>query len=210
MEVKKLILVFLLMLLACAEKYPPQPAIAQGATVLILGDSLSFGTGAKSEEAYPVLLEKATGWHIVNAGVPGDTTSGGLQRLPNLLETHQPKLLLVELGGNDLLRQVSPKQVESNLKSIIAQAKSIGVPVALVAIPEISPLMAAVGNLSDHPLYARVAEEMQVPLVTDVFSEVLSKRDLKADQIHPNAQGYAVVASGMQATLKALGFIQAP
>ena len=210
MEVKKLILVFLLMLLACAEKYPLQPAIAQGATVLILGDSLSFGTGAKPEEAYPVLLEKATGWHIVNAGVPGDTTSGGLQRLPNLLETHQPKLLLVELGGNDLLRQVSPKQVESNLKSIIAQAKSIGVPVALVAIPEISPLMAAVGNLSDHPLYARVAEEMQVPLVTDVFSEVLSKRDLKADQIHPNAQGYAVVASGMQAALKALGFIQAP
>lgn len=207
---KKLILVVVLVLLACAEKHPPQPAIVQGATVLILGDSLSYGTGAKPEEAYPVLLEKATGWHIVNAGVPGDTTSGGLQRLPNLLETHQPKLLLVELGGNDLLRQVSPKQVEDNLKSIIAQAKSLGVPVALVAIPEISPLMAAVGNLSDHPLYARVAEEMQVPLVTDVFSEVLSKRDLKADQIHPNAQGYALVASDMQKALKALGFIQAP
>lgn len=207
---KKLILVFLLMLLACAEKHPSQPVIVQGATVLILGDSLSYGTGAKPEEAYPVLLEKATGWRIVNAGIPGDTTSGGLQRLPNLLETHQPELLLVELGGNDLLRQISPKQVENNLKSIISQAKNTGVPVALVAIPEISPLMAAVGNLSDHPLYARVAEEMQVPLVTDVFSEVLSKRDLKADQIHPNAQGYALVASDMQKALKALGFIQAP
>lgn len=207
---KKLIWVFALVLLACAEKYSPQPAIVQGATVLILGDSLSYGTGAKPEEAYPVLLEKATGWRIVNAGIPGDTTSGGLQRLPGLLETHQPKLLLVELGGNDLLRQVSPKQVESNLKSIIAQAKSLGVPVALVAIPEISPLMAAVGNLSDHPLYARVAEEMQVPLVTDVFSEVLSKRELKADQIHPNAQGYAEVASSLQETFKALGFLRAP
>lgn len=70
--------------------------------------------------------------------------------------------------------------------------------------------MAAVGSLSDHPLYARVAEEMQVPLVADVFSDVLSKRDLKSDQIHPNAQGYAVVASAMQKTLKALGFTQAP
>ena len=200
----------MLVLLACGEKHPPQPAIVQGATVLILGDSLSFGTGAKPEEAYPVLLEKTTGWHIVNAGVPGDTTSGGLQRLPDLLETHQPKLLLIELGGNDLLRQVSPKQIEENLKSIIAQAKTLGVPVALVAIPEISPFMAAVGNLSDHPLYARVAEETQVPLVTDVFSDVLSKRDLKSDQIHPNAQGYAVVASEMQKVLKALGFIQAP
>lgn len=207
---KKLIWIVVLVLLACAEKHPPQTAIVQGATVLILGDSLSFGTGAKPEEAYPVLLEKTTGWHIVNAGVPGDTTSGGLQRLPDLLEMHQPKLLLIELGGNDLLHQVSAKQVEENLKSIIAQAKALGVPVALVAIPEISPFMAAVGNLSDHPLYARVAEETQVPLVTDVFSDVLSKRDLKSDQIHPNAQGYAVVASAMQKTLKALGFIQAP
>lgn len=207
---KKLILIVVLVLLACAEKYPPQPTITQGSTVLILGDSLSFGTGAKPEEAYPTLLEKTTGWHIVNAGIPGDTTSGGLQRLPDLLETHQPKLLLIELGGNDLLRQVSVKQVEENLKSIIAQAKALGVPVALVAIPEISPFMAAVGNLSDHPLYARVAEEMQVPLVTDVFSDVLSKRDLKSDQIHPNAEGYAVVASGMRKALKALGFIQAP
>ncbi len=200
----------MLVLLGCGEKHPPQPAIVQGATVLILGDSLSYGTGAKPEEAYPVLLEKTTGWHIVNAGVPGDTTSGGLQRLPDLLETHQPKLLLIELGGNDLLHQASAKQVEENLKAMIAQAKALGVPVALVAIPEISPYMAAVGNLSDHPLYARVADETKVPLVTDVFSDVLSKRDLKSDQIHPNAQGYAVVASVMQKTLKALGFIQAP
>lgn len=209
-HMKKLVLLIFLVLLACAEKHPPQPAIVQGATVLILGDSLSFGTGAKPDEAYPTLLEKATGWHIVNAGIPGDTTSGGLQRLPNLLEEHQPKLLLIELGGNDLLHQVPATQVEENLKSMIAQAKAQGVPIALVAIPEISPLMAAVGNLSDHPLYARVAEETNVPLVTDVFSDVLSKRDLKADQIHPNAQGYALVAKAMQETLKALGFIQAP
>jgi acyl-CoA hydrolase len=209
-HMKKLVLVIFLVLLACAEKHPPQPAIAQGATVLILGDSLSYGTGAKPEEAYPELLEKATGWHIVNAGIPGDTTSGGLQRLPNLLEEHQPKLLLIELGGNDLLRQVPTKQVEENLKSIIAQAKTQGVQIALVAIPEISPLMAAVGNLSDHPLYARVAEETKVPLITDIFSDVLSKRDLKADQIHPNAQGYVEVAKAMQETLKALGFVRAP
>jgi acyl-CoA hydrolase len=130
--------------------------------------------------------------------------------LPNLLEEHQPKLLLIELGGNDLLRQVPTKQVEENLKSIIAQAKTQGVQIALVAIPEISPLMAAVGNLSDHPLYARVAEETKVPLITDIFSDVLSKRDLKADQIHPNAQGYVEVAKAMQETLKALGFVRAP
>lgn len=209
MQIKHFFCLCFLLVLGCGEAQAPRSAVPAGATVVILGDSLSYGTGAKPEEAYPVLLERATGWHIVNAGVPGDTTSGGVQRLPELLETHQPKLLLIELGGNDLLRQVSPKLVEENLKSIISQAKGLGVPVALVAIPEISPLMAAVGNLSDHPLYARVAEEMDVPLVADVFSEVLSDRTLKADQIHPNAQGYSKVATEMQLALKALGLIQA-
>ncbi|OYZ02061.1 MAG: arylesterase, partial [Methylophilales bacterium 16-45-7] len=151
-----------------------------------------------------------SGWHVMSEGIPGDTSSGGLQRLPKLLATHQPKLLIIELGGNDLLRQTSSKLIEDNLKAMIQQAKLQGIQVALVAIPEISPFMAAVGNLSDHPLYARVAEETNVPLITDVFSEVLSERDLKADQIHPNAQGYAEVANKMKAALSRLGFIQTP
>ncbi len=205
---KNYIVVLVLLLVACGKAHAPMPAVPAGSTVVILGDSLSYGTGAKAEEAYPALLEKTSGWHIVNEGIPGDTSSGGLQRLPKLLETHQPKLLIVELGGNDLLRQTSSKLIEDNLKAIVQQAKLQGIQVALVAIPEISPLMAAVGNLSDHPLYARVAEETNVPLITDVFSEVLSERDLKADQIHPNAKGYAEVATKMEAALSQLGFIQ--
>jgi acyl-CoA thioesterase I len=208
-KIKNAILILAFTLIACEGPHAPRPALPAGSTVVILGDSLSYGTGAKSEEAYPVLLEKVSGWHIVNEGIPGDTSSGGLQRLPTLLDTHQPKLLIVELGGNDLLRQTSAEQVEANLKSIIQQAKLQGVQVVLVAIPEISPLMAAVGHLSDHPLYARVAEETNVPLIADVFSEVLSERELKADQIHPNAQGYAEVATKMQAALSKLGLIQA-
>lgn len=206
--VKNILLIICLVLLGCGESQTPRPAVTAGSTVLILGDSLSYGTGATPEQAYPRLLEKSTGWRIVNEGVPGDTSSGGLQRLPALLEAHQPTLLILELGGNDLLRNTPAKQVEENLKAIIQQAKSQGVQIALVAIPEISPFMAAVGNLSDHPLYARVAEETTVPLIADVFSDVLSDRALKADQIHPNALGYAEVATKMQTALKRLGFIQ--
>jgi acyl-CoA thioesterase-1 len=206
---KNIILIVFLVFIGCGEGYTPRPAVQAGSTVLILGDSLSYGTGAKTDQAYPILLEKTTGWHIVNEGIPGDTSNGGLLRLPKLLEAHQPKLLIIELGGNDLLRQVPAKQVEENLKAIIQQGKSQGVQIALVAIPEISPFMAAVGNLSDHPLYARVAEETNVPLIADVFSEVLSDRALKADQIHPNALGYAEVAIKMEAALKRLGLIQA-
>lgn len=206
---KNIILVVFLVFIGCGEGHAPRPAVPAGSTVVILGDSLSYGTGAKTEQAYPILLEKTTGWRIVNEGIPGDTSNGGLLRLPKLLEAHQPKLLIIELGGNDLLRQVPAKQVEENLKAIIQQGKSQGVQMVLVAIPEISPFMAAVGNLSDHPLYARVAEETNVPLIADVFSEVLSDRALKADQIHPNALGYAEVAIKMEAALKQLGLIQA-
>ena len=175
--------------------------------MLVLGDSLSYGMGANQGEDYPTLLAKSTGWNVINEGIPGDTSTGGLQRLPALLEAHQPKLLILELGGNDLLHQTAPAEITSNLKAILSAAKAQGTQTVLVAIPEISPLKAAVGNLSDHPLYESVAKETATPLITDVFSEVLSDRDLKSDQIHANAKGYAVVSEKMRETLKELGFV---
>lgn len=199
------ILLLLIFIAACSsgEKYA---AIPQGATVLILGDSLSYGTGANQGEDYPTLLAKTTGWKIINEGIPGDTTAGGLTRLPNLLEESQPQLLIVELGGNDLLRQVPQSQVIANLKAILLLAKTQNVKTILVAIPEINPLKAAVRSLDDHPLYETIAQETATPLVTEVFSEVLSDNRLKSDQIHPNAAGYAVVSAEMYEALQDLGF----
>jgi len=205
--IKKLIyLAFALILASCGVGSEKHAAIPQGTTVLILGDSLSYGTGANAGEDYPTLLAKSTGWQIINEGVPGDTTAGGLERLPALLEQHQPKLLIVELGGNDLLRQTSQTEIISNLKAILAVAKAQNMQAILVAIPEFSPLKATFGNLSDHPLYAAIAKETTTPLIADVFSQVLSDRDLKSDQIHANAKGYAVVSQQMHEKLKELGF----
>lgn len=204
---KKLILICVLLLAACGGDKPEYAAIPQGATVLILGDSLSYGTGANKGEDYPSLLTKTTGWNIINEGVPGDTTAGGLARLPDLLEVYQPKLLIVELGGNDFLHHAPQTETIANLKAILLQAKTQGIAAILVAIPEISPLKAAVGSLSDHPLYAKLAEETNTPLITEVFSDVLSDRALKADQIHPNAQGYIEVGKQMSEKLRELGYL---
>ena len=208
---KKLILICILFLAACGGDKPKYAAIPQGATVLILGDSLSYGTGANlgenTGEDYPSLLSKTTGWNIINEGVPGDTTAGGLVRLPDLLEVYQPKLLIVELGGNDLLRQTSPTEITQNLNSILGLAKEQGIQTILVAIPEISALKATFGNLSDHPLYEKLAMETNTPLIADVFSDVLSDRALKADQIHANAKGYAVVSEKFGEKLKELGYL---
>jgi acyl-CoA thioesterase-1 len=200
-------LVFIFALASCGKDVPKYPAIPAGATVLILGDSLSYGTGANKAEDYPSLLTKTTGWNIINEGVPGDTTAGGLARLPDLLEVYQPKLLIVELGGNDLLHQTSPMEIAQNLNSILGLAKAQGIQAILVAIPEISPFKAAVGSLSDHPLYEKLAKETNTPLIADVFSDVLSDRALKADQIHANAKGYAVVSDKLGERLKELGLL---
>jgi acyl-CoA thioesterase I len=211
---KKIIFLLLIVLAAIAmawsgggddvEKYA---AIPQGATVLVLGDSLSFGTGAKEGEDYPTHLAKSTGWNIINEGIPGDTSAGGLARLPALLEAHQPKLLIVELGGNDLLRQAPQTEIVHNLKTILSMAKTQGVASVLVAIPEISPLKATFGNLTDHPLYESVATETATPLIADVFSDVLSDRKLKSDQIHANARGYRVISDKLYVKLQELGYV---
>lgn len=176
--------------------------------MLVVGDSVTYGTGASPGEDYPTLLARLTGWNVINAGVPGDTTEGGLKRLPSLLEAHAPQLLLVELGGNDFLRRLPSSQTRHNLKAILSQARARGVPAVLVAVPRPNLMGAALRSLSDDPLYADLAEETQTPLIADILSETLSRNELKADPIHPNAAGYRRVAEGMAEELRALGFLR--
>jgi acyl-CoA hydrolase len=210
---KKLVYLLLIFtLVACGKTAEKYAAIPQGATVLILGDSLSYGTGANTGtntgEDYPSLLATKTGWQIINAGVPGDTSAGGLERLPALLQQHQPKLLIVELGGNDFLHNVPQTKTMANLKAILTQAKQAAVPTVLVAIPEVSAFRAAMGNLQDHTLFETLAQETSTPLISNVFSEVLSDNTLKADQIHANAKGYAVVSELLYRKLAEFGFLK--
>ncbi len=184
-------------------------AIPTGATVLVLCDSLSYGTGAAKGADYPTLLAQRTGWDIINAGVPGNTSAEGLARLPELLKVYEPALLMIELGGNDFLRNINISQTEANLRAVIQAAQMKKIPTVLLAIPENQPVKAALGGLSDHPIYAKLAEENNIPLVEDIFSEVLSKKSLKADYVHPNAEGYKVVEEQLRAALNKLGLLKA-
>jgi len=206
----RLCLIFLIttFLIACGSD-EKLTAIPTGAKVLILGDSLSYGTGASEGQDYPALLAHSTGWDIINAGIPGDTSGQGLARLPALLEQHQPKLLMIALGGNDFLRKHPIAQTEANLRDIIKSAKAESVPTLLIAIPDYRPIKAAFGGLSDHSLYKELAEDMKTPLVADIFSPVLSQSSLKADHVHPNAQGYQVVEVALRESLIKLGLLLA-
>ncbi len=196
------------LLLACS-KAPPHPPLVSSATVLALGDSLTYGSGASTDgAAWPALLARSTGWTVINAGVPGDTSQAALERLPALLEEHRPQLVLVSLGGNDFLRGIAAEQTDAALRQILVQVRSAGAKAVLVAVPRPSAIGAAIGKLSDHPLYESVAQGAGVPLLAAAWSEVLSDGAMKSDTIHANDRGYARFAELAQRRLKELGFIR--
>jgi len=177
-------------LAACGRKTPRYPAIAAGSTVLALGDSLTFGSGAAPEAAYPVRLAEATGWKVVNAGVPADTSAQARERLPQLLAEHGPKLVLLSIGGNDFLRQVPEAQTRTHIAAMLDAIRAAGAQPVLIAVPRPAVMAALLRSLDDHPLYEALAEERRVPLFASGWSRVLSDPALKADQIHANAAGY--------------------
>jgi len=199
-----LILCGLLLQAGCGAE-PQQLALPAGARVLVLGDSLAYGTGADEGEDYPTLLARKTGWEVINAGVPGDTSAGGLKRLPALLDEHAPQLLLLELGGNDFLRRVPRETTAGNLRGMLREASRRNIPVVLIATPQPNLLGAAVGSLSDDPVYREIAEDSGTPLIDEVLAGVLSDDALKSDPIHPNAAGYRRVAEGIHQALQKQG-----
>jgi len=189
-------------LLAGCSSQPELPRLPADATILAFGDSLTYGSGAKRDESYPAVLSRLTGLQVINAGVPGEVTSEGLARLPDLLDEVQPQLMIICHGGNDMLRQQGLYRAEKNLRSMIQLAQQQGVSVVLMAVPKPGVL------LSSADFYETIAEEMQVPFEGDVVADVLSKRSLKSDLIHPNAEGYAVIAQSIFQLMKEAKLIE--
>ncbi|MEM8562225.1 MAG: GDSL-type esterase/lipase family protein [Pseudomonadota bacterium] len=183
-------------------------ALTPGATVLAFGDSVTVGVGAKAGKDYPSQLAAMTGLKVVNAGVSGDTARAAGSRLGPLLAQHQPELVIIELGGNDFLRKTSASQVKEFLRDMIVEAQGSGAQVMLVAVPGLSLLRASIGALVDSDIYGQLSEEEGVILVPDVFSNVLSDSSLRADEIHPNAAGYAQLAQGINAVLIDSGLLR--
>lgn len=199
---KRIVLILTLLttvLLTSCSKPPQLPPLPGNAVILAFGDSLTFGTGAGENESYPTLLEKAIGRRVINAGVPGEVSATGLQRLPSLLEQEKPALVILCHGGNDLLQKLDQKALADNLRAMIRLARDKGVPVVMLAVP--SPSL----SLSPPPLYKEVATELAVLLDLDSLSKILGNNSLKSDYIHPNAAGYKLLAENIANILKKSG-----
>ena len=190
----------LALLSGCSEG-PALSPLSAGATVLAFGNSLTRGTGARSDESYPSVLAARTGLKVVNAGVPGEVTAEGLARLPGILERVRPALVILCHGGNDMIRKKDLGVAESNLRAMIDASRAAGAQVVLVGVP-------APGILLDTAeFYARVADETGVPIESDILEDLLGDNRYKADAIHPNAKGYARMAEAIEALLRESGAI---
>ena len=188
-------------LAACGEKPPQLPRLAATDVVLAFGDSLTYGTGAGTEEAYPKVLAQLINHQVVGAGVPGETTADGLERLPAVLDEVKPRLVLLCMGGNDMLRKVDFGSIESNLRAMVQLAKARGIGVVLIGVP--TP------ELFGGPpaFYDRIAKELSLPLEKNVLNDVLFDRSLKSDPIHPNATGYRRFAEALAELLRHAGAV---
>src|SRR5574340_1544848 len=144
------------LLLAACDRAPTLPKLSSHDIIVAFGDSLTHGTGASDDTAYPAVLASLTGRTVINAGVPGDTTASGLQRLPAVLAKHHPRLVLLCLGGNDMLRNQPAATTENNLRLLVQTIRASGAAAMPRAVPGPKPFAGA------PDFYSRVAEDMRL------------------------------------------------
>jgi len=196
-----MVILVILALLTLTKKETNRMNLTKNDTILAFGDSLTYGFGANPSESYPVLLSKMTGCKVINAGINGNTSAEGLQRLSPYLEDSSVKLMILFFGGNDIMQRRSMEDLRQNLKTMIQMAKQKHIDVLLVSVPNIGLF-----GLSPLKLYEEVAEEENIPLLSGMLAEILSQPSLKNDQIHPNASGYKKMAERIYEMMKEQGW----
>lgn len=167
--------------------------------ILALGDSLTYGTGAAKDQSYPAQLQQLSGRTVINAGVPGETSDKTLQRVKRLLEEHRPTLVILCIGGNDILRRKDLNQTEVNIQQIIDVAHQHSSQLVLMAVPEFGFYLTA------PEFYQRLADNNNLPLDDETIPALLRDKQFKSDPIHPNGKGYRKLADAIFSLLQRHG-----
>jgi len=159
--------------------------------VLAFGDSLTYGTGAIADESYPEVLEGLIGCRVINEGLPGETTTKGLRRLPRVLRETQPDLVILCHGGNDMLQRQSQTKTVANLDAMIVMIQKLDADVVLIGVPKPNFF------LKTPKFYKELAYKYKIPFDGETIPAIMVKRSLKSDRIHPNAAGYKILAEAI-------------
>jgi acyl-CoA thioesterase-1 len=201
--VKRLFALFVLMVATASAK-------AEAPVILVFGDSISAGYGLTHvEQGWVELLKtrlktQGYGYQVVNASVSGETTAGGLARLPRALNLHRPKILILELGANDGLRGLPIPQMRENLTRMVEQASAAGAKTLLLGMrmpPNYGPEFTEQFRL----VFSDLARDKHLPLVPFLLNNVaLSEKLMQDDNLHPNALGQPVLLDNVWPSLQPL------
>ncbi len=175
------------------------PFAVSAKTILVVGDSLSAGYGINPEQGWVALLQKRLDQDdpkqhkVINASVSGETTSGALARLPKLLQTYKPQVMIVELGGNDALRGQPPQLIRANLEKLVQQGQAAQAKVVLFGM-KIPPNYGTAYSQAFENNYKVVSQKYKVKLLPFFLEEVAGNKTLmQKDQIHPNAKAQSIL-----------------
>jgi len=181
------------------------PSTAYADTILVMGDSLSAGYGIDPQAGWVNLLKQRLDdeHDVINASITGETTSGGSARLPDILRQYHPDIVLLELGGNDGLRGLSPQQMQVNLSKMIERSQKAGAEVVLLGI-EVPPNYGPAYSDAFRGVFTQLAKEYQVPLLPFLLEGVDLDNMLQSDGIHPTAEAQPIILDNVWPKLKPL------
>ena len=200
----KRLLAFVVLIIASASAYAEAPVI------LVFGDSISAGYGLPHvDQGWVELLKtrlktQGYGYQVINASVSGETTAGGLARLPRALQLHHPSIVIIELGGNDGLRALPIAQFRDNLSQLAALASASGAKVLLLGM-RMPPNYGPQYTEQFAKVFSDLAHDKKIPTVPFLLTDIaLSQNLLQGDEIHPNAEGQPILLNNVWPALQPL------
>lgn len=176
--------------------YPIENRNATGDVIVALGDSLTYGTGAQRGEDWPSIVSRHCNCTITNKGVPGDTTAEAYARLESDVLALDPKIVIVGLGGNDILRQLPREEMFKNLRQVVDEIQDSGAMVVVLGLNGF-PLKGDLGSG-----YRQLARDTGSVYIPNILGGIFSDSKLKSDQLHPNAAGYEIMADKIYGELE--------
>ncbi len=192
---KYLYLLFILIFLIACSKQEPKNYPNSNTDIIAFGDSLTYGKGAARNETYPAYLSEMLGREVINLGISGDTSAQGLARI-NEIKEYSPYMVLIEFSANDFFRKIPKERTEQNLREIVRQVQSMGAIAVLVDTGGAYPMEAYT------KIQKQIAKEYNTLFVPAIMDGIYSKKSLKSDQVHPNADGYKIVAERVKKVIE--------
>lgn len=161
---------------------------AQGKSIVCFGDSVTLGYGVEAGNDYPAALAKLTSCPVINSGIDGDTSSEAVRRMDSDVFSHEPFLVIIEFGGNDFLRKVPLSETAKNIEEMVKQLHSRSI---MVALADISAGM-IMGEYGKE--FKSLCKKYGLIFIPSVLNGIITNPSLKSDFIHPNKEGYTIVA----------------